>query len=334
MSRYPGTQFMVIDNSKTNATVPVSTTSASTPTYLSCFRSVKGSEKITTSKGNEFYDRYGTQDYVKFSKYGQPLFQASMNINNGATILGKRVVLDDATLANATLGICVTKSLNKSGIYTNNGNTDTWFLETNDGVYNNLEVAEEKYVLTPVVFSVDNSDIITRLDSLETYETKVIYDKYKEYLIDAIENNTTNSKFLNKLNSDELTKMPYPMSSSYINKTSLVQDFSTTDFKVNYSTVYSNYTVEDVTRIKAVDNNLKVVIHGNITVKDGETVDSGNIRMNLTDCISNLSTLNENNKTISIDFKDANGKITTCTVEVLQIAIYYGIQPSTAEQIY
>ena len=320
MSRYPGTQFMVIDNSKTTATVPVSTTSASTPTYLSCFRSVKGSEKITTSKGNEFYDRYGTQDYVKFSKYGQPLFQASMNINNGATILGKRVVLDDATLANATLGICVTKSLNEYGIYKSNG-TSEWY-NFNTPYDDNSVVSEEKYVLTPVVFSVDNSDIITRLDSLETYETKVIYDKYKEYLIDAIENNTTNSKFLNKLNSDELTKMPYPMSSSYINKTSLTQDFSTTDFKVNYSTVYSNYSIEDVTRIKAVDNNLKVVI-------DCQSIDDNSslvIRMNLTDCISSLSNLNKDNKDTTIDIKNSKGEIVSHKITVTQIGIYYGLR--------
>ena len=111
MSRYPGTQFKVYDNSQASAIVPVkdNVNINDAVQYLTAFASVKGPEGIKLTIGNDFYSKYGTQDNVIFKKYGQPLFQASMNINNGAALLAKRVVLDDATLGNATLGIALTK---------------------------------------------------------------------------------------------------------------------------------------------------------------------------------------------------------------------------------
>ena len=110
MSRYPGTQFKVHDNSQATAIVPVSNVNAADAVqYLTSFASIKGPEGITLTSGEDFYTRYGTQDNIDFKKYGQPLLQASMNINNGAALLAKRAVLDDATLGNATLAVVLTK---------------------------------------------------------------------------------------------------------------------------------------------------------------------------------------------------------------------------------
>lgn len=90
MSRYPGTQFKVHDNSQATAVVPVSNANtADAVQYLTTFASVKGPEGITLTSGEDFYTRYGTQDNIDFKKYGQPLFQASMNVNNGAALLAK-----------------------------------------------------------------------------------------------------------------------------------------------------------------------------------------------------------------------------------------------------
>ena len=111
MARYPGTQFIVIDNSATTATVPIATKNPAAPTYLTTFTSVKGPEEIRTVSGQEFFDLYGSQDTILFSKYGQPLLQAAMNINTGAKLICKRAVLDSATLANATFGIEVSREL-------------------------------------------------------------------------------------------------------------------------------------------------------------------------------------------------------------------------------
>lgn len=110
-SRYPGSQFRVIDNTATTATVPITSTNPAAPTYMTTFKSVKGPEEIRTVSGSQFYELYGSQNDVLFSKYDQPLLQASMNINNGANLICKRAVLDSAKLANTTFGVVLTKGI-------------------------------------------------------------------------------------------------------------------------------------------------------------------------------------------------------------------------------
>lgn len=51
--------------------------------------------------GEAFYKLYGND--IQFSKYGQPLLQAARIIDAGGRLLIKRVVADDATLANAVI---------------------------------------------------------------------------------------------------------------------------------------------------------------------------------------------------------------------------------------
>lgn len=200
MSRYPGTQFKVYDNSQATAIVPVTRVNpADTVTYLSTFASVKGPEGITLSYGNNFYDRYGTQDNIDFKKYGQPLLQTSMNVNNGAAILAKRAVLDDATLGNATLAIVLTKY--KEVSITPDSDNSTLI-----GSITIAADAPTKYSLAPLMFSIKNSNgyafANTQLD-----EHKERYDLYKNYIIDVVANeDTPDNRFLSKLISDPTAK--------------------------------------------------------------------------------------------------------------------------------
>lgn len=193
MSRYPGTQFKVHDNSQATAVVPVSNANtADAVQYLTTFASVKGPEGITLTSGEDFYTRYGTQDNIDFKKYGQPLFQASMNVNNGAALLAKRAVLDDASLGNATLGVVLTKYKNAK--------------ITVDKKYPELiksikfdDNKTSKYSIAPMVFSIDNVNEYKYAKS-EVSEYKERYDLYKKYIEDVIANeNTPNAEFLNKL---------------------------------------------------------------------------------------------------------------------------------------
>ena len=197
MSRYPGTQFKVFDNSQVTAIVPIVTGNPSDAVqYLSTFASAKGPEGISLSYGGNFYDKYGTQDTVDFKKYGQPLLQASMNINNGASILGKRVVLDDATLGNATLGIVITKFKDaKITVDSDNQNLiSTINFEDAEG-----KEAPFKYSLAPIVFSIDNTDNYNNAKK-DVVEYKERYDIYKDYISDVIANDDTpNDTFLSKL---------------------------------------------------------------------------------------------------------------------------------------
>ena len=198
MSRYPGTQFRVFDNSQATAIVPINNSQNidDAVKYLATFSSVKGPEGITLSYGQDFYDRYGTQDNVKFNKYGQPLFQASMNINNGAALYAKRAVLDDATLGNATLAVVLTKYKDADVTPYVQGTTATNLI----GSINFANRADKapKYSLSTMIFGMDNQKDF-QLANAPVNEYKERYDMYKKFIEDCVSNeNNTNPAFLNK----------------------------------------------------------------------------------------------------------------------------------------
>lgn len=254
MSRYPGTQFKVYDNSQVAAIVPVNTSAdSSAVTYLSAFRSVKGPEKITYTRGNDFYTKYGTQDHVKFSKYGQPLFQASMNINNGANLYAKRAVLDDATLGNTTLCVALTKY--KDHKITANS--------TDPSIIESIEIkkgAESKYSLAPLMISIDNSDDYT-LASTVLSETKDRYDLYKNYIVDVISNqNSAKTTFLNALGDDDKIAIAsgYADSIYYDADGNVITDFT------KYSEAHSVSSVS----LGSLETNIKKTISTQFSVRD------------------------------------------------------------------
>ena len=209
MSRYPGTQFKVYDKSQVAAIVPVSTANgADAVQYLNAFASVKGPEGITFCYGDSFYEKYGTQNYIDFKKYGQPLFQTSMNINNGAAILAKRAVLDDATLGNATLSVVLTK-YKEANLTTDVNMPDADAMpgvaadERRPDLIGKITFSDSdapiKYSLAPMVFSVNNyknGEFATkRLD-----EHKERYDLYKNYITSVVANeDTPDNRFLSRM---------------------------------------------------------------------------------------------------------------------------------------
>lgn len=77
------------------------------PLYLQLFTSDKGPETLRTVHGNEFFKLYGSTP--SFKKHGQPLLQAAEIIKAGGEVLCKRVVADDATLANFVIVAKVSK---------------------------------------------------------------------------------------------------------------------------------------------------------------------------------------------------------------------------------
>lgn len=95
---YPNTFFEIIDNSFIPS-IPEKTIAY--PLFMMGFSSEKGPEDLRVVKGDKFYKLYGEE--ISFKKHGQPLLQASNIIDNGGTILCKRVVAKDATLANVAV---------------------------------------------------------------------------------------------------------------------------------------------------------------------------------------------------------------------------------------
>lgn len=259
MSRYPGTQFKVYDNSQATAIVPVSNVNINdTVQYLTAFASVKGPEGITLTAGEDFYTRYGTQDNIDFKKYGQPLFQASMNINNGAALLAKRVVLDDATLGNATLAVVLTKykdaKIEVDKDYSSLINSIT-FASDPDAV-------ASKYSIAPMVFSIENSNN-NAFASQPLNEYKERYGLYKNYIREVVANTDTPSNvFLNKLVEEGESKVLSGFAQSvYYDGDGNVIDFSkgksksdvrkvssitTGIYSSKQKTYSSNFTVDDI----------------------------------------------------------------------------------------
>lgn len=82
------------------------------PTICAVSTTDKGPEDWTALEGKAWFNAYG--DNISFASHGQPLLQSAMAINSGARLLFKRLVADDACLAN--IGIVaklVTESVQK-----------------------------------------------------------------------------------------------------------------------------------------------------------------------------------------------------------------------------
>lgn len=91
----PGTIVNWIDQSVTTNVIE---DTVIRPLFLQLFTSDKGPELLHTVHGDEFFKLYGSNP--SFRRHGQPLLQAAEIIKAGGEVLCKRVVAEDATLAN------------------------------------------------------------------------------------------------------------------------------------------------------------------------------------------------------------------------------------------
>lgn len=94
---YPTTKFNIVDNSAIPS-LPVEDASIYKVLEMIGFSSDQGPEGYRIVEGNEFFNLYGKN--ISFEKHGQPLLQAAMAINAGARLYCKRIVAEDAALAN------------------------------------------------------------------------------------------------------------------------------------------------------------------------------------------------------------------------------------------
>lgn len=91
----PGTEFELIDNT---GTVEQIVEREIRPLMLAVSSFDKGPEDLRIVSGQTFYSLYGTD--ISYKKHGQPAIQAAHIIDNGGSLLMKRVVAEDATLSN------------------------------------------------------------------------------------------------------------------------------------------------------------------------------------------------------------------------------------------
>lgn len=108
--RYPNTQIEWVDQSQIGN---VNTTNIyEVPLFFTAFTSDKGPEEMMVSTRNTFFNRYGNN--ISFAKHGQPLLQAAYIVNNGGVVLAKRIVAEDAALANKTVVAKVSQKVEKT----------------------------------------------------------------------------------------------------------------------------------------------------------------------------------------------------------------------------
>ena len=100
----PDTIFEYIDQSNIEKTTETLVTA---PYYLCCSSAERGPEDIREVVGTDFYNLYG--NHISFVNHGQPLVQAAHIIDNGGRLIFKRLVAEDAALANLTVIATVTK---------------------------------------------------------------------------------------------------------------------------------------------------------------------------------------------------------------------------------
>lgn len=93
---HPGSIFVWHDQSGFKKEVPV--VADNSPLFFTESSFDKGPEDIREVSGEEFYKLYGTK--MRFESHGQPALQAANIIDHGGRLLVKRLVANDAYLAN------------------------------------------------------------------------------------------------------------------------------------------------------------------------------------------------------------------------------------------
>lgn len=150
----------------------------SLPLFLCVFSADKGTEEITDFTYPEFKRMYGNN--ADFFKHGQPLIQAHSILAAGGRVLGKRLVADNATLANLIIVAEIisefTQKTDASGakLYIDeNGNETTTVTET--------EATEKKVTVKYTRQSVEGA---TTFDQVEEAAAGILSDtKFPIFII-------------------------------------------------------------------------------------------------------------------------------------------------------
>jgi hypothetical protein len=124
--------------------------------YLCLITSDKGTEDLTTLYGDDWTSMYGSSP--SFEKHGQPLLQAKRIIDAGGVCVTKRLVADDATLANVALVASVsTETRNKSDANGNPLYIDASGNETTDPGTDNARSTYEVAIISHGLMSLEGA---------------------------------------------------------------------------------------------------------------------------------------------------------------------------------
>lgn len=107
MIKRPGNEFTIVDNSSKTAAPELYTVNPA-PLFMTAASFDKGPEGLMEVSGDDFFRMFG--ETISYEKHGQPAIQAANIIKAGGRLLIKRVVAEDAMLANIVLLATVSKT--------------------------------------------------------------------------------------------------------------------------------------------------------------------------------------------------------------------------------
>lgn len=105
MKSYSRTRFELVNNTSVQQ-VSTNTVSGTVALMMGSYTSPKGTESwelLSPNGGNGLTDFTTRHGGLNFTKHGQPQFTIANLLRNGSYVLAKRMVSDDATLANITI---------------------------------------------------------------------------------------------------------------------------------------------------------------------------------------------------------------------------------------
>lgn len=194
----PGTFFQWDDQSAIQPIQMDIADVAAKPLFAAVITSDKGEEDWTRLSGRAWYDMYTIDNKVDFMRHGQPLLQTAMAINSGAEILCKRIVADDACLANIAIigkmSLVPTQRVDEDGnplyyeIDPETGDKIITTEITDDPVMDDIPTV--KYVLKSASGCSTQDAVITAIkDSVEHDNAEITEDELKYYLLYIIFDN-------------------------------------------------------------------------------------------------------------------------------------------------
>ena len=115
MKGYPKSRFEITDETSFVDIPTTNSENGTIPVFMGTYSSDKGTEdwSIITSL-DDFIDQHGP---ISFARHGQAQLQIAEALRNGAYVFGKRIMSDDAKLANVTVKATVVNSNNVSYLY-------------------------------------------------------------------------------------------------------------------------------------------------------------------------------------------------------------------------
>ena len=205
MKGYPKSRFEIINQSQVQS---IETTTVSNPTaiYLQPYTSNKGTEDWELLYGFDGFTK--AKGGMSFHKHGQAQLTVAQALRTGAYVIGKRLVSEDATLANTTVLARLVKVDNVTYVYfyTKSARNCGTFEDACRVGYGTFDASAENITDIPL-FTVTpmgrgESLVFFRINPINISSKKRTGSSYMKYSFEVIENNETLESITITMNPD------------------------------------------------------------------------------------------------------------------------------------